>query len=375
MNIKPHPEYTKNAPLWERCRTTIEGDYALKNSTLIHEIVPKLSGENPIPYRERLNRPTLFNASARTLDGLVGMVMRKPVIITGTAKERLQPFLNDVTLALGDKCDINDFCSDMLEEKLEVSGGGYLVERPDTNTQGMTTAEVAALNLRCYIAEYDIESIVDWRFDRVNNSSQLVMVRLVETVDEWISDIERNCVEQERRLLLLPVTNPETGNVSYQYVQQIWRENEKNELILVGQKIPLMNGFPLPYIPFVADLDDCKPPLIDLVNVNLSHFATDCDYHHGAHYTGIPTAMLAGFQIKDGEAFCLGATGGYSSPEPSAKWGFLEFTGQGLQTLASLKEEKVHYMSVLGARFLEQDKWPLKQPKRSRFVSPAKLLY
>lgn len=357
MKITPHKSYTKNAPLWERCRTTVEGDRALKESSFIQQVVPPLSKEHPNEYAERVNRPTLFNASARTLEGLVGMVMRKPVVITGTAKDRLQYILDDVTLALGDKCDINDFCSDMLEEKLEVSGGGYLVERPSVNTEGMTVAEVSALNLRCYVAEYDIESIVDWRYARVNNATQLVMVRLVETIENWTSEIERESIEQERRLLLVEVVDPKTKVSSYEYHQQIWREDDKGNLIQIGSDIvPMMNGRPLHYIPFVADLDDDKPPLLDLVEVNLSHFATDVDYHHGAHYTGIPTPMMAGFQLKEDEVFCLGAKGGYASPEPSAKWGYLEFTGQGLQTLQNLKDEKVHYMSVLGARFLEQDK-------------------
>lgn len=344
MKIKPHKEYTASENRWAMCRACIDGDDTLKSSSIIAQVVPKLSGQSEREYSAYVGRARLFNASARTIDGLLGMVMRKPAVVV--APKELLPMLEDMTLALDNKCSLNELAERALYEDLSVGRVGYLIDRPNLNTSGMTQAQVDTLNLRPYVAQYKAESIVDWRFDRVNNAAQLVMVRLVETVEEWGGDVERETIEQERRLLLIDGV----------YVQRIYRE-AKGKLIQIGDDIiPLMNGAPLSFIPFICDFDVAKPPMLDLVSVNLSHFYTDVEREHGAHYTAIPTPMFAGFQFAEGEAFKLGASGGYNSIDPDAKWGYLEFDGAGLTTLKEIKEEKAHYMAILGARFLEQDK-------------------
>jgi hypothetical protein len=68
--------------------------------------------------------------------------------------------------------------------------------------------------------------------------------------------------------------------------------------VLLSEVYPLMNGKPLDFIPFTflstddntAEVDE--PPLIDLVNVNLSHYRTCADLEHGAHFTGLPTPYI-----------------------------------------------------------------------------------
>jgi Domain of unknown function (DUF4055) len=343
MNIKPHPDYVKSERRWARCRAIVEGDDAVKSCSEITTIVPKLKGQTKTEYSDYVNRATLFNATARTLDGLLGMVFRKPPVIT--APTALQPVIDDMTLARDNVCNMAELSERALHDDILVGRVGYLIERPPVNTEGMTQAQVSALNLRPYVAEYKAESIVDWWFDRVNNSAQLVMVRLAEEVEVWTSGIDRDCIQQERRLLL------ENG----MYVQRIFREVKGKPVQFGGDIIPLMNGAPLDFIPFVCDFSVTKPPILDLADVNLSHFYTDVEREHGAHYTAIPTPMFAGFQFAEGEAFQLGASGGYASQDPSATWGYLEFNGAGLTTLKEIKEEKEKHMAVLGARFLQQD--------------------
>ena len=346
MNITKNDQYKKLEPLWAKCRLTIEGDDALKNSSEIGKIVPRLEGQKDSEYKAMVARATLFNASARTKEGLLGLVFRKDV--DAVYPEAMHSVIDDMTLAIDNRMNLNDFCYNALAEDIEVGRVGHLIEMPKTSTEGMTKAQVAALNLRPYVAVYRAESIMDWRFDRVNNAAQLVMVRLYEEVDEWVSDVERKTIKQERRLLL-------EGGV---YIQRVYRDtSDGKSVIQIGDDIiPQMNSKALSFIPFICDLVTGKPPILDLVNINLSHFRTEVDREHGAHYTATPTPMFAGFQFADGEAFHLGATSGYSTTNPDAKWGYLEFEGAGLATLKEIKEEKAQQMAVMGARFLDQDK-------------------
>ncbi len=340
--IKQNPQYIEMLPIWQKCRIAVLGDDWIKKSELLKKIIPPLSNQPDDEYKAMVNRATFFNATGRTLDGILGMVFRKNVVANVPAT--IEPILNDVTLAKDSPVNLDDFCIEMLSERLTVGRVGYLIERPNSSTQGMTVAQVQALNLRPYVAEYRAESILDWRFDRVNNAAQLVLVRLHEEVEQYEVDgvTRKDSVKQERRLLL----------IDGQYVQQIYRD----EVQFGDDIIPLMNGAPLNFIPFVCDFSITKPPILDLANVNLSHFRTEVDREHGAHYTAIPTPMFAGFQFGESDAFRLGATGGYASQNPDAKWGFLEFEGAGLGTLKEIKEEKEKQLVILGAKFLDSEK-------------------
>ena len=340
--IKQNQQYIEMLPIWQKCRIAVLGDDWIKKSELLKKIIPPLSNQPDDEYKAMVNRATFFNATGRTLDGLLGMVFRKNVV--AKVPTSIQPILDDVTLVKGSPINIDDFCLEMLSERLTVGRVGYLIERPNATTQGMTVAQVQELNLRPYVAEYRAESILDWRFDRVNNAAQLVLVRLHEEVEQYEADgvTRKDNVKQERRLLLIDGI----------YVQRIYRE----EVQFGEDIIPEMNGAPMRFIPFVCDFSINKPPILDLANVNLSHFRTEVDREHGAHYTAIPTPMFSGFQFSATEPFRLGATGGYSTPNPDAKWGYLEFEGSGLTTLKEIKEEKEKQLVILGAKFLDSEK-------------------
>ena len=125
----------------------------------------------------------------------------------------------------------------------------------------------------------------------------------------------------------------------------------------------LRRGVPLDFIPFVfigptsnsATIE--KPPLIDLVDVNLSHYRTMADLEHGRHFTALPTPWVAGaapavegqdsepLEIGSGKAWMLGENG---------KAGMLEFSGAGLTSLVTAEQDKRKMMAVLGARLLEE---------------------
>jgi hypothetical protein len=97
-----------------------------------------------------------------------------------------------------------------------------------------------------------------------------------------------------------------------------------------------------------------KPPLLDLVDVNISHYRTTIDLEHGAHFTALPTAVLAGFGT--GKTYRIGSGVAWVSDKPEAKAFFLEYKGAGLSALRDLISDKEKQMAVLGARLLEEQK-------------------
>jgi hypothetical protein len=97
--------------------------------------------------------------------------------------------------------------------------------------------------------------------------------------------------------------------------------------------------------------------LLDLVDVNLSHYRTTADYEHGLHFTGLPTPVVTGYYSDDKSASLrIGSGTAWLLPDPQSKAFYLEFTGQGLGELREALRSKEAMMATLGARILAPEK-------------------
>ncbi len=116
-------------------------------------------------------------------------------------------------------------------------------------------------------------------------------------------------------------------------------------------------GRPLPLIPFVfhgprhsrPNID--RPPLTDIITINLDHYRLNADYKHGLHYTALPTPWVSGFD--PGTPLHIGSSTAWVADLPGATAGYLEFTGQGLTTFERAMDRDERHMAVLGSRLLE----------------------
>lgn len=346
MNLNTHAQYEDYAAKWLRTRAACEGQEAVHKHGV--KFLPKLAEQSSTDYDSYVLRATYFNATGRTLEGLVGMVFRKDAVVN--IPTALQPILDDMDLSGN---SIHTMAMSIMLEVIRVGRVGALVEHPQVLKPVGTQAQASQLNLRPYTTLYHAESIMDWRLQRVNNAMQPVMIKLMESY-EVSEDIYTYKTKPQIRVLLL-----ENGK----YLQRIYRENEKKEWVQAGDDIiPLLNNQPLSFIPFWAfgaetnSLNLQNPPILDLADLNLAHYRVNADYERGCHFAGLPTPVLAGFQFKDDESVAIGSITCLTTPEPSAKWGFLEFTGQGLGAIKENLQQKELQMAAIGARMLEKQK-------------------
>lgn len=339
-----HRQYDKFKPIWQKCDDAADGQDAIHNAG--EKYLPRLTDQTSAEYSAYKSRACFFNATGRTIQGLEGMLFRKPPVIT--APDALVTLFNDVTLS---GQTLTDFAKNTAHEILEVGRIGVLVDYPQTNTQGMTQAEVLSLNLRPYLKTYDAESIINWKTGLINNQYVLTMVVLVEC-----GQVEKNEFQVEEKTIYRVL---DLFNGAYR--QRVFEINEKNEDVLISEVFPLMNNALIKEIPFYfinatnTDAEVEEPPLLDLVNVNLAHYRVTADYEHGCHFTGLPTPVITGYQAGDDKLY-IGSTAAWTFPDTDAKAFFLEFTGQGLATLEKNLDRKEQQMAVLGARMLQGDK-------------------
>lgn len=348
MDDKPdhlHPEYEAMLPKWQRCRDALAGQDAVHKAG--RKYLPALTDQEPAEYEAYLKRASYYPASGRTWQGLIGLVFRQAP--HEEAPAAAEPLLEDVTLA-GNSAE--HFAREIMGEIEAVGRYGVLVEFPRVVQQPGSLAEASAQNLRPYATGYKAEAIINWRVERVGNVMKPTLVVLAEkhkTAGMFTTTEE----DQIRALLLL----------EGRYVQQVWRKPEKSgDWTMVEQIVPLRNGAPLDFIPFFAfgpeenSLHCQEPPLLDLVDVNLSHYRTTADLEHGAHYTGLPTPFIAGVTLGENEKIRIGSSTAIVSPMPEAKASYLEFTGQGLGALEKLLDRKEAQMAAIGARMLMPEK-------------------
>ena len=344
-----HPDYDRLAPYWKDCRNAASGQRAMHLAGT--QYLDRLVDETDKQYLARIKRSNFFNGTWRTIAGLKGMAFRvDPVAELPAGVERLAM---DITMS---GVDLIAFASNIVEEVLEVGRVGVLVEHPQRpeNVAAITLAVAERMGLRPTLQLYHAEAIRNWRYARFNNAWVLSMVTLRESHP---TDEDEFGHESEERYRVLDLD--EAGY----YRQRVFRIDKfgKDELV-EGSFYPMMNNQPLTYVPFIevgatgrGDVAD-EPPLIDLVDANIALYQVNSDRRHGLHFTGLPTAVVAGYIPDDANTkLHVGSTAAWVFPDPDAKAYYLEFTGKGLGESKDMSLELKQEMAMLGARMLADE--------------------
>lgn len=325
-----HPDYTAALPRWERLRCVIGGPDAVKAAGTTY--LPALHEQETRDYDRYKARAVFFGATGRTLQALLGLLMRKsPEIKTDAA---LDAFMADVDVQ---GTSFPEYVRDVCEEMNGPGHGGTLIDWSDEEG-------------RPYFAHYLSEDVTNWDFSRVGGRNVLSMLTL------------RECGHQLNPLTLehdeaetFRVYRLADGKVEVTVTVTRAGAEQSTQTIELKRR-----GKALPAIPFVFHTLKgnkprvCKPPLEDMSEINLSHYRTSADLENGRHVAGLPTPYAFGFDPKD--KLVMGTTHAWISDNTEAKVGFLEFTGSGLNDLKDALKEKEGQMAVMGARMIEPEK-------------------
>ena len=340
-----HEEYEEHYPQWERCEHAAEGQDEIHEYGVLY--LPRLSGQNDDEYKSYKKRALFYNATQRTIDGLTGLLFIKPPVLK--YPDALTGIAEDITMS---GVNLHQFAEMISEEVVMIGRCGVLVDHPPM-TDALTLAQAQSLGMRPYMRLYDAESIINWRTERVSGVEMLVLVVLEEEYKEFSDEFSYKCHTQWRVLDITDIG----------YRQRVFRKNDRSEFELYSEIYPLSNGQSILRIPFeffgVRDNTPCvdKPPLLDLVDVNLSHYRTTADYEHGLHFTGLPTPVVTGLYSDESSAqLRIGSGTAWLLPDPSSKAFYLEFTGQGLSELREALRAKESMMATLGARILAPER-------------------
>jgi hypothetical protein len=193
---------------------------------------------------------------------------------------------------------------------------------------------------------YARESVINWDIDE--ETDELLMVMLEEKV------IKANA--SDRYVLEEVLQYRELKMVGGRYVCEVYNE----DLQSIGATVPTVKGLPLNFIPFYminpfgVSMEVHRSPVLDIVDLNYSHYRTSADLEHGRHFTGLPTPVITGIEAA-GDIY-IGSEKALVLPDPQSRASFMEFNGQGLGSLERAMEEKQGQMASMSARLIDNSK-------------------
>lgn len=321
-----HPSYTEFREQWSRIRDVLAGSDAVKARTT--KYLPKLSAQETQDYLAYLNRALFLNSSARIVNTNVGTIIRRSPTLKYDQDMSMYFELDDSSMY-----SFREVFRYINYELTSVGRTGILIEIDDKNNRPIPV-------------KVNTENIINWLKDDDGNLLSVLLYRKKSTVDPMTFEVED--VDVYYRLYL----SNEDGNSIYTVVET----NENGETI--GAPVqPSLQGNTLDFIPFVVgnaigiDIEPIKSPMIDVVDVNLSHFRTSADLETGRHFVGLPQPVVTGATAQSD--LHVGSSKAWVIPSEKAKASYLEFVGQGLDGLARALAEKESQMSQFSAQLMD----------------------
>lgn len=323
---KLHPQYLHALPEWRRIRACMDGGEAVKAGGEAYLPRPDGMTEDK-DYAAYRQRALFFGATSRTVNGLLGAMFRKdPTVVLPSQIQYL------IDNADGAGTALNVFLRRAVKEVLSMGRLGLLTEiSPDGQP---------------YLAAYVAENVTNWR-EVDDATSPVDQVILREYYNKPAADGFGSEIKERYRVLSL---------VDGAYSQTVYADDNQAGT----EEAPQVRGRPIEFIPFsFIGADGLSPsvsrsPVAELSAVNISHYQTQADLEHAAHWTGLPTLVVIGAQDTEG-VLRVGSTSAVSLPA-GAEMKFVEFSGAGLSVLEKRAEAKEGYMVLLGARLLEDQK-------------------
>jgi hypothetical protein len=307
----------------------------------------RLPGNTDETYKLYAGRSYFLNATARSIDGLTGLIFRKSPVVN--IPPALEAYSNDLTRAGQSAAK---FAEQIVEEVLTVGWCGVLVDHPASNEDFLMRAQMEAANIRPYARLYTAESILGWRETVIGADKALAQVRLLERTQEQDPRDEFSTVTVER----VRVLDLEEGAYRVRVYEKV-----KKDWVLISEAWPQIDGNRQSRIPFRfinrrgAEAIAAKPPLLDLAQTNCAHLNDSALYQWGLMWTANPTPCFVNLTMEEGESLALGSSTGLKFGEGGSAF-FLEFSGQGLASIRQAMEDKRRDMAVLGARMLMEDR-------------------
>lgn len=251
------------------------------------------------------------------------------------------------------------FASDVVFDNMQTCFGGILVDMPHTEGS-LTMFEAKEKGIRPFAKYYKAESVKDWSFITENGVKYLSLVVLEEEVEKRKDEFAHEIIKQHRVIDL-----DENKMCRVRVFSEIEDEKtHKKQDVCTNTSFIVINGKPIDYIPFyfMPNKKPETPIFYSLAELNKHYYMQSADYQNGVHWTTIPTGTLTGHKpVLDKKTklpvpISLGQDVFLEVEEAEAKFGTLQFAGEGLGHCETALKQTEEQVGVLGTRSISPDK-------------------
>jgi hypothetical protein len=289
-----HADYKVALPRWTKVGDAASGEDAVKGKGADYLPQPNAqdrSAENSARWTAYIARAVYYNATGRTLNGLLGLAFDEdPVVTVPPAIDAVQ------TDASGSGVTLFQHAQATLAEVLKTGRAGLLVDYPPTPAP-ISKADEARGDVRPTLSFYAASAVINWRTTQRAGKTILSLVVLSEEHEEE-DGFATKCVPQYRVLRLDGV-----------YAVEIWRKvrdaTNVEQWAIVDQYTPLRgDGRPWDMLPFQFigaqnndwTVDDA--PLYDIAVLNIAHYRNSADYEDSVYTVGQPQVWMSGLDTE-----------------------------------------------------------------------------
>ena len=313
-----------------------KGEFAVKSKGDLY--LPVLGGQTKEDYNAYLMRGFIIPAVEPTSLAICGAIMRKDPLFDPV--ESIDYLLQDFD---GEGNSVTKFVEGIIRELLYAGSAGYLIEYSD----------------KAVVKQYTKASII-------NVSKDYIVL-----MQEYQEQDKKDKFIQHTKTEYLELTYDDDGN----YIQNLWRQDNSKEYIIVESIMPTNRGESLKEIPFVFSDDLLTDPiLLHLANVNHKQYMQSTDESHGLHWTALPTLFVFG-DLRDEHGnkkqIKVGAGSANHIDDGEARVELLEFTGAGLGALRASIDNKVNTMASIGATMLTDTSGGVRSAETSRIEASS----
>ena len=343
-----HAEYRASQYKWDLINCVISGQEAVKAAKTKYLPKPNpddTSTENDTRYNQYLARAVFYNASGRTLQGLVGAGFNKD--------PELETSLDYVSTDIdGSGISIYQQSQAVLGSIVGVGRHALLADYPATDAPA-SVSDMQSGKLRATAVSIPSESVINWRTAKVGAEMKLVLVVIKESKETISDDGFGSTNEDQYRVLRL------SDGI---YTQELWSQVEKVWQLVEGPLIMLDgSGSTWDEIPFTFvgsqnnDSTVDTAPLYDLVEINIAHYRNSADYEDSAFFVGQAQPWLSGLSIEwrdhiESSGLYVGSRAPILLPEGGA-FGIASAAPNTL--VKEAMDQKESQMVALGARLVQ----------------------
>lgn len=294
--------YNRKLHAWTMIRDCLEGSKSVKAQA--EKYLPRpnscdKSEEGNIRYNQYLQRAVFYNATARTLNGLVGQVFAKPTILN------LDPVKYRHLIANADGSGVSLLQLVKQAERLTVAYGraGLLVDY--TSTTGASVTEAAEGVSRAVIRLYPALNIINWRLDDLGKPYMIV---LKETIETDLNDSFGTKEVIQYRVLTLEFA----GTAEQRAVVGLYQADGSQD-VTGWTVLSDADGKELKELPFFFigsennDPHPDDPPMYDLAELNVAHYINSADHEEACHMVSQPTPVATGISENWATKFLNGS--------------------------------------------------------------------